>query len=157
VLLISTTKITLKGLFSQVKNESLSGTEVRQTRKEHSPRCGSPARPPKGGPPLAGEDPKQVMTLKRSRTEARMADARREPPIGGGEGRLTLVLILPLAWEPLRSAFKKSVSHDSTQWGNCSRCTPGSHSQQAFQTFGSGLQRRSLPSSASGGRWVLRQ
>jgi hypothetical protein len=25
---------------------------------------------------------------------------------------------LPLAWEPLRSAFKKSVSHDSTQWGN---------------------------------------
>ena len=39
----------------------------------------------------------------------------------------------------------------------CSRCYPGSHSQQAFQTFGSWLQRRSLPSSASGGRWVLRQ
>lgn len=34
---------------------------------------------------------------------------------------------------------------------------PGSHSQQAFQTFGDWLQRRPLPSSASGGWWVLRQ
>lgn len=42
----------------------------------------------------------------------------------------------------------------STQWGNLFQVQPGSHSQQAFQTFGSGLQRRSLPSSSSDGRWV---
>lgn len=37
-------------------------TKIIRAKSIHATR--SPARPPKGGPPLAGEDPKRVMTLK---------------------------------------------------------------------------------------------
>ena len=73
----------------------------------------------------------------------RLADARLEVPTGVGAPTIGL---------------KNDLSHGSTQRGNFGGInTPDSHSQQAFQTFGDCLPLRPLPSSASGGWWVLGQ
>ena len=47
-----------------MKGTKRDNRDITEINKEQKHSLRSPARPPKGGPPLAGKDPKQVITLK---------------------------------------------------------------------------------------------